>query len=144
MGLYSSDLSEVGRLSNEAMRAARLVVDPGMHALGWTRQQAIDYMLENTSLSEGRGGLRDRPVHRRPAQAVSYMIGSLEIQRLRRLAEDRLGDRFDIRAFHDAVIEDGTLTLRDAPTQDRALDRERTGALTASGESKGEPFPRGV
>ncbi len=109
MGLYSSDLSEVGRLSNEAMRAARLVVDPGIHSLGWTRQQAIDYMLENTSLSEGQAVYEIDRYIANPAQAVSYMIGSLEIQRLRRLAEDRLGDRFDIRAFHDAVIGDGTL-----------------------------------
>jgi uncharacterized protein (DUF885 family) len=91
------------------MRAARLVVDPGIHALGWTRQQAIDYMLENTSLSEGQAVYEIDRYIANPAQAVSYMIGSLEIQRLRRLAEERLGDRFDIRAFHDAVIGDGTL-----------------------------------
>ena len=111
MGLYSSDLSEVGRLSNEAMRAARLVVDPGMHALGWTRQQAIDYMLENTSLSEGQAVYEIDRYIANPAQAVSYMIGCLEIQRLRRLAEERLGDRFDIRAFHDAIIEDGAVPV---------------------------------
>jgi len=111
LGLYSSDLSQVGRLSHEAKRAARLVVDPGMHALGWTRQQAIDYMLENTSLSEGEAIYQIDRYIAMPAQAVSYMIGSLEIQRLRRLAEERLGDRFDIRAFHDAVIEDGSVTL---------------------------------
>ena len=111
MGLYSSDLSQIGRLSSEAWRAARLVVDPGVHALGWTRQEAIDYMLENTSLSEGEVIYEVNRYIAVPAQAVSYMIGSLEIQRLRRLAEERLGDRFDIRAFHDAVIEDGTVTL---------------------------------
>jgi uncharacterized protein (DUF885 family) len=111
MGLYSSDLSRVGRLSSEAFRAARLVVDPGVHALGWTRQQAIDYMIENTSASEGEVPYEIDRYIAVPAQAVSYMIGSLEIQRLRRLAEERIGDRFDIRAFHDAVIEDGTVTL---------------------------------
>ena len=111
MGLYSSDLSQIGRLSMEAQRAARLVVDPGMHALGWTRQQAIDYMLENTSKSEGEAISEIDRYIAMPAQAVSYMIGSLEIQRLRRQAEERLGDRFDIRSFHDAVIEDGTVTL---------------------------------
>jgi len=109
--LYSSDLSQIGRLSGEAKRAARLVVDPGMHALGWTRQQAIDYMLENTSLSVGEAIYEIDRYIAVPAQAVSYMIGSLEIQRLRRVAEARLGDRFDIRAFHDAVIEDGAVTL---------------------------------
>jgi len=111
MGLYSSDLSRLGRLSSEAWRAARLVVDPGIHALGWTRQQAIDYVLENTAASEGEAIYEIDRYIAVPAQAVSYMIGSLEIQRLRRLAEERLGDRFDIRAFHDAVIEDGTVTL---------------------------------
>lgn len=109
--LYSSDLSQIGRLSQEAKRAARLVVDPGMHALGWTRQQAIDYMLENTSISEGEAIYEIDRYIAVPAQAVSYMVGSLEIQRLRRLAEDRLGERFDIRAFHDAVLEDGSVTL---------------------------------
>ena len=111
MGLYSSDLSQIGRLSSEAWRAARLVVDPGMHALGWTRQQAIDYMLENTSSSEGEVIYEIDRYIAAPAQAVSYMVGSLEIQRLRRLAEERLGDRFDIRAFHDTVLQDGTVTL---------------------------------
>jgi len=111
LGLYSSDLSQIGRLSSEAWRAARLVVDPGMHALGWSRQQAIDYMLENTSLSEGEAIYEIDRYIAVPAQAVSYMIGSLEIQRLRLVAEERLGERFDIRAFHDAVIEDGTVTL---------------------------------
>jgi uncharacterized protein (DUF885 family) len=111
LGLYSSDLSRVGELSHEAHLAARLVVDSGMHALGWTRQQAIDYLLGNTSLSEGEVIYEIDRYIAFPAQAVSYMVGSLEIQRLRRLAEERLGDRFDIRAFHDAVMEDGTVTL---------------------------------
>jgi len=109
MGLYSSDLSEVGRLSNEAWRAARLVIDPGIHALGWTRQQAIDYMLENTSKTEAEVIYEIDRYIANPGRAVSYMIGSLEILRLRSLAEERLGDRFDIRAFHDAVIGEGTL-----------------------------------
>jgi len=109
LGLYSSELSRLGRLSTEAQRASRLVVDPGMHAFGWTRQQAIDYMLENTSKSEGEAIYEIDRYIAQPGQAVAYMIGSLEIQRMRRLAEERLGDRFDIRAFHDAVIGDGTL-----------------------------------
>jgi len=111
MGLYSSDVSRVGQLSREAHIAARLVVDSGMHALGWTRQQAIDYLLENTSLSEGEVIYEIDRYIAFPAQAVSYLIGSLEIQRLRRLAEERLGERFDIRGFHDAAIEDGAVTL---------------------------------
>ena len=111
MGLYSADVDRLGMLSNEAFRAARLVVDPGMHALGWSRQQAIDYMLAHTAAS--RGGIEsevDRDIAV-PGQATAYLTGSLVIQELRRKAEERLGDRFDIRKFHDLVIGDGTVTL---------------------------------
>ncbi len=111
MGIYTSDLDRVGMLSNEAFRAARLVVDPGMHVLGWSRQQAIDYMLANTA--ESRGSIEsevDRYIAT-PAQATAYLTGSLEIQRLRRMAEEHMGARFDIKEFHDKVIEDGTVTL---------------------------------
>ena len=110
-GLYTADIDRLGMLSNEAFRAARLVVDPGMHALGWTREQAVDYMLANTAAS--RGGVESE-ISRYiavPGQATSYLTGSLLIQDLRRQAEEALGDRFDIRQFHDLVIEDGTITL---------------------------------
>jgi len=111
MGLYISDLDRMGLLSNDALRAARLVVDPGIHALGWTRQQAIDYMVEHTAESRA---LIESEVDRyiiTPGQATAYMIGRLEIQRLRAQAEQRLGDRFDIRAFHDQVLGDGSVPL---------------------------------
>jgi uncharacterized protein (DUF885 family) len=111
MGLYSGPVDRLGMLSNEAVRAARLVVDPGMHVLGWSRERAIDYMLEHTA--ESRGSVTaeiDRYVAV-PAQATSYLLGSLEIQRLRDEAERRLGERFDMRAFHDRVLRDGTVTL---------------------------------
>jgi uncharacterized protein (DUF885 family) len=111
MGLYSSDLDRIGMLSNQALRAARLVVDPGIHALGWTREQAIQYMLENTA--ESRAAVEsevDRYIAV-PGQATAYMIGSLEIQDLRRLAEERLGDAFDVRGFHDVMLRDGAVTL---------------------------------
>ena len=111
MGLYSSDLDRVGLLSNEAWRAARLVVDTGMHALGWSRQRAVDFLLESTAVSEDEANYEINRYLAVPAQALSYMTGSLEIQHLRRMAEERLGERFDIRAFHDRVIEDGTVTL---------------------------------
>ena len=110
-GLYSSELSRLGMLSNEAFRAARLVVDPGIHVLGWTRDEAIDYMLENTA--EGFDAVSSE-VDRYaavPGQATSYLIGSLEIQRLRAHAQEQLGDDFDIRAFHDRVLADGGVTL---------------------------------
>ena len=111
MGLYSSELARLGMLSNEAYRAARLVVDPGIHVMGWTRQQAIDYMLENTA--EGYDSVASE-IDRYaavPGQATSYLIGSLEIQRLRRHAETMLGDRFDIREFHDRLLANGGVTL---------------------------------
>ncbi len=111
MGLYSSDLARLGMLSNEAYRAARLVVDPGMHVLGWTRQQAIDYMIEHTAEGlDSISGEVDRYAAV-PGQATSYLVGILEIQRLRKHAETLLGDRFDIREFHDRILANGGVTL---------------------------------
>jgi uncharacterized protein (DUF885 family) len=111
MGLYSGDVDRLGLLSNEALRAARLVVDAGMHALGWTRQQAIDYMLENTAESESSVTAEVDRYVAVPGQATSYMLGNLEIRRLREQARTALGDGFDIRAFHDRVLEDGAVPL---------------------------------
>ncbi len=111
MGLHSSDVDRLGMLSNEAFRAARLVVDPGMHALGWTRQEAIDYMLANTAGSVGGISSEVDRYIAVPGQATSYLTGSLLIQQLRAEAEEALGENFDIREFHDLVIEDGTVTL---------------------------------
>ncbi|MGH7505611.1 MAG: DUF885 domain-containing protein [Longimicrobiales bacterium] len=120
MGLYSSDVDRLGMLSNESLRAARLVVDPGMHALGWTRQQAIDYMLSHTAESEGSVAAEIDRYIAVPGQATAYLTGSLEIQRLRHDAEQRLGDRFDIRAFHDRILANGAVTL---PMLHTAIDR---------------------
>jgi uncharacterized protein (DUF885 family) len=111
MGLYGSDLDRLGMLSNEAWRAARLVVDSGIHGLGWSRQQALDYMdAHNTNSHELNAAEVDRYIAV-PGQATSYMLGALEIRRLREQAEAALGDRFDIRAFHDLVLEDGAIPL---------------------------------
>lgn len=111
MGLYSGDLDRIGMLSNEAYRAARLVVDPGMHVMGWTRQQAIDYMLEHTTENAASVASEVDRYAAVPGQATSYLVGSLEIQRLRRHAETLLGERFDIRDFHDRVLANGGVTL---------------------------------
>jgi uncharacterized protein (DUF885 family) len=111
MGLYSSDLERFGDLGLQALRAARLVVDPGLHVLGWSRTRAIDYMLEH--VPEHRTYIEsevDRYVAD-PGQATAYMIGRLEIERLRGEAEARLGPRFDIRQFHDRVLEQGSIPL---------------------------------
>jgi uncharacterized protein (DUF885 family) len=111
MGLYSSDVYRLGMLAMDSMRAGRLVVDTGMHALGWSRQQAVDYLRENTPMSNlDIGNEIDRYIAY-PGQALSYMVGRLEIQRLRGVAEEALGDRFDIREFHDVVLGNGSLPL---------------------------------
>jgi uncharacterized protein (DUF885 family) len=111
MGLYSSAVDRMGMYSADSMRACRLVVDTGLHALGWSRQQAIDYMVANSPLTEGVC----RPEVDRyicsPGQATSYMIGRLEIQRMRAEAEQRQGAAFDIKKFHSAVLDSGSLPL---------------------------------
>lgn len=111
MGLFGSDVDRMGLLSNEALRAARLVVDAGMHALGWSRRQAIDYMLENTAESEASVTAEVDRYIAVPGQATSYMLGNLEIRRLREHAEAELGEAFDVREFHDRVLEDGAVPL---------------------------------
>ena len=111
MGLYGSPLDRMGMLAADSMRACRLVVDTGMHALGWTRQQAIDYLLANSEKSVGHATAEIDRYAVTPGQALSYMIGRLEMLRIRTAAEQRQGDRFDIKAFHDAVLESGALPL---------------------------------
>jgi uncharacterized protein (DUF885 family) len=111
MGLFSSDVDRLGLLSNEALRAARLVVDSGMHMLGWTRQQAIDYVLSHTTETPDRAAAEIDRYIAVPAQATAYMIGNLEIRKLRTEAEQALGAKFDIREFHDLVLADGSLPL---------------------------------
>src|SRR6185503_5014822 len=111
MKLYSDDVARLGLLSNEALRAARLVVDSGMHALGWTRQQAIDYVLAHTTSTPERAAAEIDRYIAVPAQATAYMIGNLEIRRLRDSAEKKLGAKFSLPAFHDQVLGDGAVTL---------------------------------
>lgn len=111
MGLYSSDLDRFGILSFDAWRACRLVVDTGMHALGWTRDGAIDFMRAHTALGDNNIANEVDRYIAWPAQALAYKIGQHEILRLRALAESRLGPRFDIRGFHDAVLGSGAVGL---------------------------------
>ncbi|MEO8576295.1 MAG: DUF885 domain-containing protein [Gemmatimonadales bacterium] len=111
MGLYSSPMTHMGLRSSEAFRAARCLIDAGIHARGWTREQAIDTLMAHTTMSRSIvEGEIDRYISW-PGQAPSYMIGRTEIMRLRQMAKASLGDRFDIRQFHDRVLENGTVTL---------------------------------
>jgi uncharacterized protein (DUF885 family) len=111
MGLYSADLDRIGMLSYDAWRASRLVVDTGMHALGWSRSAAIEFMAAHTALALNNiANEVDRYIGW-PGQALAYKIGQLEIRRLRSEAQSELGDRFDIRRFHDAVLGHGALPL---------------------------------
>ena len=111
MGLYSSDMDRFGILSFDAWRAGRLVVDTGMHALGWTRSQAIDFLKGHSALGENNiANEVDRYIVW-PGQALAYKIGQLEIVRLRREAEATLGPRFDIKRFHDTVLGSGAVSL---------------------------------
>jgi uncharacterized protein (DUF885 family) len=111
MGLYSGDLDRIGMLTADAWRAGRLVVDTGLHALGWTRQQAIDFLLEHTPLDPGEVTVEIDRYIGMPGQALAYKAGQREIFRLRALAQEQLGDRFDIKGFHDAVLAHGAVTL---------------------------------
>jgi uncharacterized protein (DUF885 family) len=111
MGLYSSDLDRMGVLSYDAWRACRLVVDTGMHAMGWTRDQAIDFMMDNTALAKNNIVNEVDRYITWPGQALAYKVGQLELVRLRQQAEDHMGGRFDIKTFHDAVLGGGALPL---------------------------------
>jgi len=111
-GFYQDPYSDFGRLSFEMWRAARLVVDTGIHALGWTRQQALDYMGENTALSMHNVTTEIDRYITWPGQALSYKLGEIVIKRLRREAEEALGADFDIREFHHAVLRNGSVPLQ--------------------------------
>jgi uncharacterized protein (DUF885 family) len=111
MGLYKDPKQHWGTLDDEMLRAMRLVVDTGLHAKGWSREQAIDYMLANSGMGRTDATAEVERYIANPAQALSYKIGALTIQRLRKKAEMALGARFDIRAFHAQVLGSGALPL---------------------------------
>ena len=111
MGYYKDPYSDFGRLAMEIWRAARLVVDTGLHDKKWTRQEAIDYLLENTPNPEGDSRKAIDRYIVMPGQATAYKIGMLKILELRENAKAELGDKFDIRAFHDVVLKDGAVPL---------------------------------
>ncbi len=124
MGLYTADLDRIGMLSFDAWRACRLVVDTGMHALGWSRSAAIGFMTEHSALAPNNIANEVDRYLGWPGQALAYKIGQLEQRRLRADAEAAMGPRFDVRAFHDALLGHGALplaVLRDAVAADLGL-----------------------
>ena len=120
MGFYQEPYSNFGRLTYEMWRAARLVVDTGMHTMGWSRQQAIDFLAENTALSMHNVTTEIDRYISWPAQALSYKLGEITIKQLRAEAEQALGDRFNVREFHDVVLSNGSVPLAVLEQQVRA------------------------
>jgi uncharacterized protein (DUF885 family) len=120
IGFYKDPYQDFGRLSMEAWRASRLVVDTGLHWLGWSRQQAIDYMTANTALSPHNIVAEVDRYIGWPGQALAYKTGELAISRIRRRAEETLGNNFDIRSFHDRILESGSIPL---PLLEKRIDQ---------------------
>ena len=112
MGMYTTPYERFGRLTYEMWRAARLVVDTGIHAKGWTRDQVVDFMASNTALSLHEVNTETDRYISWPGQALSYKIGELKIRELRKKAEKELGSEFDIRDFHEVILGQGTVTLK--------------------------------
>lgn len=117
MGLYDTPAKDMGRLSYEMWRACRLVVDTGIHSKGWSKQRAVDYMLDNTALSAANIEAEVNRYISWPGQALAYKIGELKIRELRGIAEQKLGGNFDIREFHDVVLGQGAVPLDVLETQ---------------------------
>ena len=111
MGMYTTPYEQFGKLTYEMWRACRLVVDTGIHAKGWSRAQVVNYMAENTALSMHEINTETDRYISWPGQALSYKIGELKIRELRKKAESELGSSFDIREFHEIILEQGTVTL---------------------------------
>ena len=111
LGVYTDPYSYFGRLQGELWRAVRLVVDTGLHSKGWTRQQVLDYMFANSSVSEPDAVAEAERYIAWPGQALAYKTGELKIQELRKRAQDKLGAKFDIREFHAEVLKDGSVPL---------------------------------
>jgi uncharacterized protein (DUF885 family) len=130
MGFYTDPYSDFGRLVAEQWRAVRLVVDTGLHAKGWTEEQAVQYFLDNVPLPEAVARSEVQRYITAPGQAVSYKVGMMEIQRLRDDAKRRLGDRFDYRRFHDVVLGVGAQPL---PVLDARVQRWLAGQTGSGG-----------
>lgn len=111
LGMFTDPYQYFGGLNAELWRSIRLVVDTGIHARGWTRQQVLDYMYANSAVAEARAVAEAERFMAIPGQALAYKVGQLEIRSIRNKAEAKLGERFDIKAFHREVLEDGAMPL---------------------------------
>ena len=129
IGLYSGPLQRLGMLTLDSLRAARLTVDTGLHAVGWSRDQAIDFLVDSTPLTRTDAESEVDRYVADPGQATSYMVGRIELNRLRTTAQARLGDRFDIAEFHDVVLGSGMTPLDRAPRRNRPMDGPGSGVI---------------
>ncbi|MBC8024701.1 MAG: DUF885 domain-containing protein, partial [Steroidobacteraceae bacterium] len=126
LGVFSDPYQWYGRLSDEMLRAMRLVVDTGLHARGWTRERAIQYMLDNSSMAESDVTAEVERYMVIPGQALGYKLGQIHISALRAKAERELGRAFDVREFHSQVLRDGALPMDVLATKiDRWIDAKR-------------------
>ncbi len=128
MGIYRDSYEHFGRLSYEMWRACRLVIDTGIHSKGWTRDEALAYLAGNTSLSEGNVRAEVDRYISWPGQALSYKLGELRVWAMRRKAEQALGERFDLRTFHDVMLRNGALPMA---TIEALIDRYIDSALAS-------------
>ncbi|MEM7277339.1 MAG: DUF885 domain-containing protein [Pseudomonadota bacterium] len=136
MGVYRTPYEQFGRLSYEMWRACRLVIDTGVHAMGWPRQRALDYLSDNTSLSKANVRAEVDRYISWPGQALAYKLGELKIWELRREAEARLGNDFDLAEFHDKVLGNGALPLTMLENQIRRYIDEKLEAREAAQDSE--------
>jgi uncharacterized protein (DUF885 family) len=111
MGLLEDPYDNIGRLQSELFRSVRLVVDTGIHAMRWSREEAIDYMLRNTGMADSDVVAEIERYFVMPGQATAYKVGMIKIMELRERAETKLGERFDIREFHDVILTSGSMPL---------------------------------
>ena len=125
MGIYEDPYVYFGRLTEEMLRACRLVVDTGMHAKGWTRQQAIDFMAANTADDEADMKAEVDRYIAIPGQALAYKIGEIKLRQLRKMTEAALGSKFDIKKFHDFLMVMGNIPLGVLEKQVKKFIREQ-------------------
>jgi uncharacterized protein (DUF885 family) len=111
LGVYTDPYQYFGGLNAELWRAIRLVVDTGLHAKGWTRQQVLDYMYANSAVAEARAVSEAERFMAIPGQALAYKVGQLKIRDIRNSAEEQLGDKFDVKKFHTEILKDGAMPL---------------------------------